>query len=262
MQMAVYSRCMKTKTRQIVKCSECGEVIYRVIWNYGKNRPILNFFCNTSCKGIWQRKQRESLGFTKEWLEDQYITQGKDANIIALEIGRDGKRVWEWLKDYGIPTRPRGGKTSPNCFKKGQENLFKGKKHSPEVKEKIRELRKKDGHVPYLKNGVHWLSLAKKEDHPNWKGGISPERQACYSSKEWSMAVKEVWKRDNAICQKCGKDHRIKKYRGTFHVHHLASFAIKDLRTEPMNLILLCAPCHRWVHGKKNTEKLFLQEDL
>lgn len=198
--------------------------------------------------------QRENLGFTKEWLFGEYVEKGRDANAIAAEIGRDPKRVWEWIKDYGIPTRKRG-EASTKKFEKGHK-LGVGRIHDEQTKQKIREARIRDGHVPYLKNGKHWLHHEGAVP-PTWKGGITPERQGVYSSKEWVEAVKIIWKRDNATCQICGKhqsQHREKK----FHIHHIESFMVKEKRTDPDNLVLLCPDCHKFVHSKKNTSKIFI----
>jgi 5-methylcytosine-specific restriction protein A len=95
------------------------------------------------------------------------------------------------------------------------------------------------------------------EANHNWKGGTTPERQSVYSSKEWVNAVIEVWKRDEAICQRC----EMKKNKNNlFHIHHIASFSdYPDLRTEVSNLVLLCAPCHYFVHSKENTNKEFIK---
>ena len=40
-----------------------------------------------------------------------------------------------------------------------------------------------------------------------------------------------------------------------FNIHHIVSFANKDLRTDPNNLVLLCFKCHKWVHSKANKNK-------
>jgi len=213
------------------------------------------YFCNTKCKGDWQQKQREALGFTKEWLCDQYFNQGKTCNDIAREIGRDGKRVWEWFIGYGIEVAKRG-QYKPVHFKKG-ESSWLGKKHNEHTKEKIRQARKVDGHVPYLKDGVHWLKHPGAVS-PNWKGGVTPERQSVYSSKEWCDAVKIVWKRDNATCQNCLL-HQNEARDTKFHIHHIESFMVKEKRTDPVNLVLLCPNCHFFVHSKKNTKRLFIK---
>ena len=192
------------------------------------------------------------------WLIDEYIEKRRTCNDIAKDVGKDPKTVWSWLKSYGIPVRPRGGASSSGSFKKGV-STWKGKTHSVETKMKIREARLRDGRVPYLKNGEHWLK-ASGSTHPMWKGGVTPERQALYASVEWADAVKSVWSRDNATCQRCGKHHNAAKTRGTFHIHHIASFMVRELRAEVSNLILLCEGCHRWVHSKENAEKLFIKE--
>lgn len=195
----------------------------------------------------------------KEWLFIEYVTKKRTCNDIAKELFKDPKTIWSWLKKHNIPTRSRGGDSSSGSFKKGT-NLWKGKKHKPETKEKIRQARLKDGHVPYLnKDGVHWLKGVKGKGHPSYKGGLTPERQSFYSSEIWSLAVKNVWERDNAICQNCGKNHNTEKNRGNFHIHHIISFQIPEFRAELSNLVLLCKECHLWVHSKKNINKKFIK---
>lgn len=238
-------------------CSQCGADLKRWSINPITKKPIKNFFCGTSCKGAWQISQREALGFTKEWLFEQYVTKGKDANTIAREVGRDGKSVWNWLSLYKIPTRPRGHDTS-HLLKNG--STWKGRKHSEESKEKIRAAALADGRLPWGKgNDPYWKGVTGK-NHPSYKGGLTPERQAVYSSQEWVDAVKKVWARDNATCQCCGKHHNTEKNRGNFHIHHIVTFQFKELQTEPSNLVLLCKECHKFVHSKLNVTKKFIKE--
>lgn len=193
---------------------------------------------------------------SKEWLYKEYVIKQRTCNEIAIEVKRDPKSVWSWLKKYNIPTRPRGGPSSSGSFKKGT-NLWKGKHHSQATKDKIRQARIKDGRVPYLKDGIHWL---KHEGaiSPNYKGGLTPERQAFYSSLEWVELVKQVWARDNARCKNCDKHHNEDNNRGSFHIHHIVSFQIREKRTDLSNLVLLCKKCHRWVHSKNNTNQKFI----
>lgn len=196
---------------------------------------------------------------SKEWLEQKYLQEKLSCVDIALIVKRDAKSVWSWLKKYNIPTRKRGADSSTGTFVKGHKKGV-GRIHTKETKDKIRKARIRDGHVPYLnKDGVHWLKGVKGDLTPNYKGGLTPERQSFYSSETWSEAVKKVWKRDNAICQKCKKHHNTELNRGNFHIHHIVSFQVKGLRSELSNLILLCKDCHRWVHSKKNINKLFIK---
>lgn len=244
--------------RNQVQCSQCGAHLVRVTWNYGKNRSITEFFCDNVCKGAWQREQRESLGYNKEWLVDQYINQRKSANQIAREIQRDSKRVWEWIKDYGFETRKRGTDYGQQ-FKPGTATML-GKKHTPETREKIRQAALNDGRKPWGKNNEpYWIGKTGQE-HPAWQGGKTPERQAFYASDEWKSAVRAVWQRDNATCCQCGKSHNGDRSNGTFHIHHIVSFQVEEYRANLNNLVLLCKPCHQWVHSKKNTERKWIQK--
>lgn len=234
--------CMpKCLPKKLVNCNYCNNELKRY------QTKTNTHFCNNICKGNWQIKQREDLGFTKDWLISQYIDMRKGADRIAREIGRDPKRVWEWLKNYGIPVRPRGTDYG-QCFKKGYRGSV-GRKLTDAHKEILRQARLKDGHVPYLKDGKHWLHHPGMKS-PNWKGGISPERQSVYSSLQWKDAVKIVWERDNHTCQICGI-HQNESMDKKFHIHHIVSFHIKELQCEVSNLTLLCPKCHKTKHTKR-----------
>jgi transposase-like protein len=237
---------MKSK----VKCDFCKKKILRY------PTKTNTYFCNIGCKSKWQTLQREKLGYTKEWLINEYFNKNKTCNDIAREINRDPKRVWDWFKQYGIEVKRRG-QDERQHFKKGHKGGV-GRAHKKETKEKIRQARIKDGHVPYLKNGIHWLHHENAVP-PTWKGGITAERQGFYSSLEWKECIKAIWKRDNATCQRC-KKHQNENKSDKFHIHHIVSFEIKELRAEVSNLILLCRTCHLFVHSKKNINQLFIKK--
>ena len=129
------------------------------------------------------------------------------------------------------------------------------------IKKNLSKISKEDGRVPWGKNNPHPIKGIEKEKHPNYKGGLTPERQSFYSSIEWVEVVKEVWKRDKAICQRCGNNHNQEKTRGTFHIHHIVTFQVRELRAELSNLILLCKECHRWVHSNQNINKDYIKEN-
>lgn len=230
----------------ISSCEVCGATVKRNGYTPGR-------WCSLDCKAEAQRRQKP---VDRDWLYQKYVVEGLDTTQIAALVQRNSKRVWEWLRDYGIPTRRRG--TTGN----GRHTKGKPRRLTPEAREKLSEraraARLADGRKPYLKDGVHHLKGKRGADTPNWKGGITPERQAFYSSPEWKAAVKAVWKRDNATCQRCGKHHNTAANRGTFDIHHIVSFAFKELRCEVSNLALLCEDCHRWVHSNDNTEGVFL----
>lgn len=243
---------------RIVSCDTCATEIRRRPINPNTRKPIKRFFCGLPCKAEWQRGLRP---IEKDELHRLYMVEKLSANEIAERVKRNPKRVWEWLKDDGIETRPRGHDERQH-FKPGHK-ICVGRKHSEKAKNAIRRARIADGSKGlFLPNGDHVLKGRTGPDHPSWKGGATPERQAFYATDEWKSACVSVWKRADAHCERCGKDHRtIDRTETHFCVHHVASFAeFPELRAEPDNLTLLCLPCHLWVHSRKNTEKEFIRE--
>lgn len=233
-------------------CENCGKH-KRVRRSKGSTVPR---FCSANCKKEWAVANPQ-LPVTREWLYQKYVEEGLDCTQIGKLTNRDSKTVWYWMKRYNIPTRKRG---TTNNFRFAKQHGRLGKTHTPEVRERLRQARFKDGHVPYLKNGVHHLKGKRGQETPNWRGGVTPERQDVYGSQAWKNAVKAVWKRDNATCQRCGLHHREARRRGiTFDIHHIVSFAVKELRCEISNLVLLCEPCHYWIHSSENINKEFIK---
>ena len=198
---------------------------------------------------------------SRRWLVSRYITQRLNCEQIGAMLGRDPKTIWTWLKYYGIPTRPRGAASSPGTFRKGQVNPFSGRHHTLATREKLRMIALADGRVPYDPAVGSYMKGRTGAASTNWRGGISPERQAFYASEEWRAACKAVWARADARCERCKVHHNTAPRRGTFHVHHIIGFAVHGLRAEPSNLALLCKSCHLFVHSKLNAECEFLGKE-
>jgi HNH endonuclease len=229
-------------------CGFCGSFVVRR--KQADSANVRMHFCDNECKASYQKLSKP---VTREWIEDHYLNKRMDCVQIGHLVNRDPKSVWNWLKDFGIPTRGRGtvrndrGSVRP-----------KGRKLTEAHKDAIRQARKRDGRIPAYINGVHWMKATGRKP-ASWKGGITPERQAFYATQEWKDAVVSVWRRDNARCRRCGLDHRtIDRNITKFHVHHIDSFQVVDRRSDVGNLVLLCDKCHRWVHGKSNKERLYL----
>lgn len=229
-------------------CGYCGKQLMR----YPTKTD--HYFCDIKCKSEFQRLQKP---VDRDTLYDLYVLQKKSANQIAKIYHRDAKTVWNWLKDYQIPTRPRGTNYG-QWFRPGHISALKGTHLSEKQKEFLRQCRLQDGHVPYLINGVHWLKATGRKP-ASWKGGVTPLRQRIYSSSLWKICTEYVWKRDNAECQRCGKKFNETDRSAPFHIHHIYSFAnYPYLRTAPDNLVLLCPECHRFIHSKENTKQEYL----
>jgi len=77
------------------------------------------------------------------------------------------------------------------------------------------------------------------ENHWNWKGGISSEREQIKSSAEYYRWRRDVFARDGYICQCCGKKNTY------LEAHHIKNFSdFPELRFDIDNGITLCSDCH------------------
>lgn len=159
----------------------------------------------------------------REWLRREYEDNFRSANEIAEQFGITEAAILHWLRKHKIPRRDMSEiRAEKHWGMSGEDNAMFGKRG---------------------------------EEVPNWKGGVTAERQAFYSSIGWKKARKAVYKRDKHKCQRCGDKENL-------HIHHIVSFANEELRADPNNLILLCADCHHWVHSKENTNKEYIGEEV
>jgi hypothetical protein len=165
--------------------------------------------------------RREKPYWNKQWLEAEYAK--KSLSDIAKEWGVGHTAIGYWLQKHGIKGRTMVEahqlKEFPRLF--GKDNPMYG---------------------------------VVGDKHPGWRGGVTPERQALYSSTEWAKASRIVWKRDGGKCRRCEKRYG----ECSIHIHHVESFANREKRSDPSNLILLCYDCHRFVHSKKNVNKEYI----
>lgn len=173
-------------------------------------------------KGYHWRKRKP--WWDKEWLHREYIERERSTEDIAKDGGVRDTAIQYWLIKHDIPRRStketRQIKHWGQC---GEDNPMWNRRGS---------------------------------ENPRWKGGVTPERQAFYTSEAWKKACRAVYGRDNATCQRCAKQRKER----ALHVHHIESFANKKKRAEIDNLVLLCLKCHRFVHSRKNIEHEYLSE--
>jgi len=93
------------------------------------------------------------------------------------------------------------------------------------------------------------------ENHPNWKGGISGERDRFMQTSKYKNWRVGVFKRDNYTCGVCGK------IGGELEAHHLAPYhSNPNLRLDLDNGVTLCAECHLDFHNNYGRVK-FTPED-
>lgn len=157
------------------------------------------------------------------WLREQYVDRGLSVGDIARACGVTDNAIDYWMRKHGIARRSTSeARALKHWGVSGKRNPMFGKRGA---------------------------------ETPAWRGGHTPERQAFHGSAEWRCASLQVWRRDAGACRRCGL--RANDCKTLFDVHHIAPFAVKRLRTELTNLVLLCRACHRFVHSKKNINHEF-----
>lgn len=234
-------------------------------------------FCSIDCKAAWQRTQRP---ISPDELYRLYIEQQLSTYSISKLVKRNPKRVYEWLRDDGVPTRKRGWSTEP-----GTRQWHKREWLEAEYVEKQKSATEISAEVGCTVNNIlfflhkhgipvrqmseiraikHWGNEGPANpmygrigpQNPNWKGGVSPERQGLYASEAWRKAARKVRKRDGNHCQRCGC---IQELNRILCIHHRKSFAEHpEERVNVEFLISLCGPCHHWVHSNENVNHEFI----
>jgi len=176
------------------------------------------------------------------------------------------KRVAEYSKKVGLalrgkPTWNKGKRSIRLCVICGRQTR-RGKDGryyqtcSPKCLMNLRrKITKKLGSRPPSQKGKKWGVDYPIENHPWWKGGITPVRKQIWYSQEFQNWRNTIFERDNYVCQICGKRG------GKLHPHHfpitfseiLEKHQIKSLEEAIMceelwdinNGKTLCVECHR-----------------
>lgn len=135
---------------------------------------------------------------------------------------------------------------SQGKFKKGHK-VFLGRVHSSETKRKMSERAKLDGRG-IINVGRKWTKeqrlrfseMRRGSNSPLWKGGLTKVNDLIRKSSAYRMWREAVFKRDDYVCQGCGK-------RGLeIQADHIKPFAFfPELRFSIENGRTLCIPCHK-----------------
>ena len=121
-------------------------------------------------------------------------------NHLEAERKRQREGRWKWLK----------------CQKCGVDMFgHQKRKFCPKCRSKFRSLN--------LQGNQRWKKVdtakrPRKENHPNWKGGITFWKKRIWDSPKYKNWRQQVFQRDSFTCQKCGQKG---KY---LEAHHLKSF--------------------------------------
>lgn len=169
----------------------------------------------TSNAGRFQKGQHwrsPQPWWNAEWLRRQYIDLRKTTSEIAAKFGSSANNIAFWLNRHSIKSRSMA---ETRAIKRwgvsGSANPMFGR----------------TGQL-----------------NPNWRGGLTPFRQALYASQEWKALVRRVSKRD-PVCRRCGEHDGLE-------IHHIDPvWHAPLLALELSNVIRLCSTCHRKIYGRE-----------
>lgn len=180
--------------------------------------------------------QRRGLEKGRGWNKGKKYSEEirKKMSDVAKEQYLNGRTPWNkkppiLCKYCGTQLSQRTYKMCIDCYlKKEVGKKLKGVPKTIEFRKKVSEGRKNSPKVP------------RGEKHPSWKGGITPEHEKIRKSNDYKLWRNACLKRDNYICQDCGKRG------GNLEVHHIKSFwEYKLLRLDIKNGITYCVDCHK-----------------
>ena len=223
----------------IKNCAYCGQ-------SFTTYRPERAKYCSVKCKNESQKAKKEIK---------VCLFCGKTFEIVPSKNSRkfcSRRCAYEAHKEAGNPNW-KGGEELFTCEQCGNE--FSRPRAEANSRNDIRFCSTKC-------HGV-WQSKHLRGRHSwSWQGGITPKHIALRRTPEWKEAVRCIWLRDKARCQRCGK-YAGKRGGKKFHIHHIVPFADdQSIACKKDNLILLCSECHTWVHSNANKTGSFLAETL
>jgi hypothetical protein len=167
------------------------------------------------------------------------------------------KERYEKMKDYLFKKGNKIRNTGRTRFKVGHRESKETK-----VKRSKSMLGNKNcvGKEPWNKGKIGYSILStRKENHWNWKGGITSLNQKLRKSLMWELWRKTIFERDNYTCRKC----RVQSGFGRtihLHPHHIINLStclnqkLFHLIFNLNNGLTLCEDCHKEIH--KNEQRI------
>ena len=201
----------------------------------------------------------------KDTLRDLYLSKNMTLLECANELNCSNTTIRKWLNIYNIPKRTMTKK------KNRVYNNFKGKHHTEESKEKIRQSKLGTTLSEETKQKMSDSKKGKKlsEAHIEnirisnlgnkshfWKGGISLLSERIRGSSEYIKWRQQIFERDNYTCQRCNScgeinAHHIDYFSDIIEKNNITTFedALScELLWDTSNGITLCTECHMKLH--------------
>jgi len=223
-------------------CGCDGEIVITI---NNKYNGIPKYISGHNCCGhprsdITKKKISEGNKGKKRSKEVRQKMSESHFGNIPWNKGLKGVQLYSIPWNKGIPCSEET-KIKLSEANRGQIPWIKGRHHTKETKQKIR-----DGNIGKTISKEQKIKISNsisKENHWNWKGGIS-KLPYC---KKWTEELREsVRERDNRNCQECGKTEEENDRKLTVHHIHY-----KKEDCDP-DLITLCNVCSSKVNFNRD----------
>jgi hypothetical protein len=244
--MSAFKR--KYTYKELKKCANSGcnnQIQIRIIGDkdseeYGLPVPSdrRKLACSRECHKLWQKsitwEQRVGEDFAAEFRQKMSALSSTNNPSTFPGVA---EKISKSLKQY-LSENPQS--------RLGKNNGFFGHKHSEKTIQHWKEIKRGKWAYNQEQREKQLQNTPKKENHPNWLGGISNGEYGLEFNKELKSKIKAVYK---STCQICNI------ITDELDIHHI-DYNKKNNLFE--NLIPLCKICH----GKTNYDRDHWQKIL
>lgn len=219
---------------------------YKCSNGYRKGKTLEELYGIKKAKEINKNKRINSLGQIRNSFFGHPIKEckcGCGQLVIQKNYRRWGKlqnKLQEYISGHNNPENKFKEKEK---IKKVCLNCGKEFKVIPALKDKRVNCSKKC-------KGEYMSKLLSGKNNPLWQDGKSFEPYGIEFNKELKGKIR---KRDNCVCQECGRTQ--KELKRLLNVHHID---YNKQNNSPLNLISLCLKCHmKTNHNRKHWKQYF-----
>lgn len=228
--------------------NKSGKIKKRIPWNKGLTKDT-----DERVKKYSETLTSERRSKIVEKSHKKMSEQDKQKRANNISKGRKGMKFSEEHKK-NIGESKIGfvpwNKNTKGLMVKNVGSFKKGHKIAKEISNKIIKTRRENG---WFKNLDKTRILKSRENHWNWKGGVTPLVNKIRGSLEIKLWRKAVFERDNFTCQDCNKcggnleAHHKKEFSIIFKENNIKTFEQAKQCKELWNINngqTLCVDCH------------------
>jgi len=193
----------------------------------------------------------------KQWIEEQYLANGRSAADIAAEVGCSKVHVLRILKNHGIPRRSTSlahQENAPSALtdREALRELYSDSGlHMHEIADRI------GCSTSTVHKWLHAHDIETRNDPPSgsnsahWRGGGGAYRavRTLIRKESWEETASRIRDRDNHTCQMCGEEKRNGR---SLDVNHIPALLDGGCNADEL-LMSFCISCH-------NTGEYYLRE--